>query len=285
MTHSDGLMDRLGPYALGLPDADEDGALASHLAEGCDRCAAELRELRESVALLALGIQPLELTGDLRQRILDRIVGGGFAFVLSNAGDWKDEAGLETKQLYSAGDNGGTTLLSLPAETWLVEVYRAGHLGYVIQRGELEGDGVRLGAGDFVPAAGKVPGRKMRAVQDSVLLAVAGAEDATPLQSPRAVRAEKAAWTPMEPGVFALPLAGSAEEGVEISLLRMEPGAVIAKHKHDLVEELCLIAGDCRFQDVELGPEDYHRANPGTTHDLTTSVGGCTMVSINRRVP
>jgi anti-sigma factor ChrR (cupin superfamily) len=283
MTHSDVLMNRLGPYALGLPDSDEDGALASHLAEGCDRCAAELRELREAVAALALGIQPLDLTGDLRQRILDRVVGRSFTFVLSTAGGWKDEAGLETKELYAAADGGGTRLISLPAEALLADAYRPGHLGYVIQRGELEGEGVRLGAGDFVPAGGSAPGRKMRALRDTVLLAVAGTESATPLQSPRAVRAEKAAWTQMEPGVYSLPVAGSAEEGVEISLLRMEPGAAIARHRHDLVEELCLISGDCRLQDVELGPEDYHRANPGTTHDLTTSVGGCTMVYITRR--
>jgi quercetin dioxygenase-like cupin family protein len=283
MTHPDIVIDRLAPYALGLPDADEDGALASHLAQGCDRCAAELRELREDTALVALGIQPLDLTGELRQRILDRIVGRNFAFVVSTAGEWKEEAGQETKDLYTAPDGGGTTLVSLPAESFLAEAYRPGHLGYVIQRGELEGDGVHLTAGDFVPAAGKVPGRKMRAVVDTVLLAVAGSEDAAPLQTPRAVRAEKAAWSQVEPGVFALPVAGSAEEGVEISLLRMEPGAAIARHRHDWVEELCVISGDCRLQDVELGSEDYHRANPGTTHDQTTSVGGCTMVYIIRR--
>jgi anti-sigma factor ChrR (cupin superfamily) len=282
MTHPDAIIDRLAPYALSLPDADEDGTLASHLAQGCDRCAAQLRELRESVATLALGIQPLDLASDLRQRILDRIVGRSFAFVLATAGGWKEEAGQETKELYRAEGGGGSRLISLPAEAWLAEAYRPGHLGYVIQRGELEGDGVRLGAGDFVPAAGKVPGRKMQAVTDTVLLAVAGPDDAAPLQSPRAVRAEKAAWTRMEPGVYALPLAGSADEGVEISLLRLEPGAAIARHRHDLVEEVCVISGDCRFQDVELGPEDYHRASPGTTHDQTTSVGGCTMVVIRR---
>ena len=49
MTHSDSQLDRLAPFALGLPEADPDGSVASHLAEGCEACAGELRELRETV--------------------------------------------------------------------------------------------------------------------------------------------------------------------------------------------------------------------------------------------
>jgi quercetin dioxygenase-like cupin family protein len=155
-------------------------------------------------------------------------------------------------------------------------------LGYVLLRGELDGEGLRLSTGDFIPAAGKIPGRKMSVVMDTLLLAVSGGPDAEPLDSPRAVRAGKAAWNPMEPGTFALPLAGSAKEGVEISLLRLEPGARVARHRHDWVEEICVVSGDYRVQDVELGPEDYHRAAAGTTHDATSSVGGCTLVYIVR---
>jgi anti-sigma factor ChrR (cupin superfamily) len=153
----------------------------------------------------------------------------------------------------------------------------------VIIRGELDGESLRLGAGDFVPAAGKLPGRKMAVVMDTVLLAVAGSEKALPLDFPRAVRSGKAAWNPMEPSTLALPLAGSAKEGVEISLMRIEPGGAVARHRHDWVEELCVISGDCRCQGMELGPEDYHRASPGTRHDVLTSVGGCTMVYITRK--
>jgi quercetin dioxygenase-like cupin family protein len=283
MSHPAGLGDRLGPYALGLPEADPDGSLASHLAGGCDSCMAQLREFRETAALLALGVAPLAPPEELRQRILDRVSGDNFAFVLSGAGQWQEEAGLETKVLYGSPEAPATSLISLPTGSWLEQAYRHGHLGYVIMRGELDGDGMRLGAGDFLPAAGKVPGRQMAVVMDTVLLAVAGSATATPLDSPRAVRSGKAAWNVMEPGTLALPLAGSAEEGIEISLLRVEPGAMVARHRHDWIEELCLISGDCHCQGLELGPEDYHRANRGTTHDVTHTVGGCTMVYITRR--
>jgi quercetin dioxygenase-like cupin family protein len=283
MSHTPDLLDRLASYALGLPDADLDGALAAHLADGCDNCVTELRELRETVALLALGAEPVASSSDLRERILDRIKGGNFAFVFSGSGEWQEEAGLDLKQLYAAPGGGGSSLISLPAGSWLAEAYRPGHLGYVILRGELDGEGLRLGVADFVPAAGKVPGRKMAVVIDTVLLAVAGSEDAVPLESPRAVRSSKAAWNPMEPGTLALPLAGSVGEGIEISLVRIEPGGTVARHRHDWVEELCLITGDCRCQGVELGPEDYHRAGTGSTHDVTTSVGGCTMVYVIRK--
>jgi anti-sigma factor ChrR (cupin superfamily) len=283
MTHSTELQERLAPYALGLADADPDGALASHMATGCESCKTELRELRETVALLGLGAEPLHLPGELRDRILNRIGGESFIFVLSGSGEWHEEAGLEIKPLYNRPDGGGTSLVSLRTGSWLEEAYRPGHLGYVILRGELDGEGLRLSAGDFIPAAGKVPGRKMAVVTDTVLLAVAGSEHATPLDSPRAVRSGKAAWSPMEPGTLALPLGGSAEEKVEISLVRMEPGAAVARHRHEWVEEVCLVSGDWRCQGMELGPEDYHRANAGTTHDVTATVGGCTMVYITRK--
>ena len=282
MTHPSELSDRLAPYALGLPDADLDGALASHLSSGCESCMTELRELRETVALLELGAEPIQPATHLRDRILSRISGEGFVFVLSGSGEWREDDGLELKQLY-AEPAGGTWLISLPAGSYLEEAYRPGHLGYVIIRGEMDGEGHRLGAGDFIPAAGKAPGRKMAVVTDTVLLAVSGSEAAVPLDSPRAVRSSKAAWNPMEPGTLALPVAGSAHEGVEISLVRMEPGAAVARHRHDWVEELCVISGDWRCQGMELGPEDYHRASPGTTHDVITSVAGCTMVYIIRK--
>ena len=283
MSHPAGLADRLAAHALGLPDADPDGALAAHLAAGCEGCAVELRELRETGALLALGVGPVEPPAGLREQILDRVSGEGFVFELAGSGAWQEDGSLESKQLYSEPGRGGTWLVSLRSGTWLEDAYRPGHLGYVILRGELDGEGHRLGPGDFVPAAGKLPGRKMAVAIDTVLLAVAGSEQAIPLDSPKAVRSGKAAWNPMEPGATALPLAGSAEEGIEISLLRLDAGGSIARHRHDGVEELCVISGDCRFQGMELGPDDYHRAGPGTRHDVTSSVTGCTLACIIRK--
>jgi hypothetical protein len=283
VTHPAGLVDRLAAYALGLPDSDPDGTLASHLADGCSNCASDLRELRETAALLALGGQPLNPPDGLRERIVDRVSGESYAFVLSSTGEWREDGSLSIKQLYAGPNDGATSLVSLRTGSRLEEAYRPGDLGYVLLRGELDGEGLRLGTGDFVPAAGKVPGRQLSVVTDTILLAVAGSEQAAPLDSPRAVRSGRAAWKPAEPGVLTLPLAGSAEEGVEVSLVRMDPGASLARHRHDWVEELCLVSGDLRCQGVELGPEDYHRAGPATTHEVATTVGGCTMVYITRR--
>jgi anti-sigma factor ChrR (cupin superfamily) len=283
VTHTPGISDRLASYAAGLADADPDGSVAAHLASGCETCAKDLREFRETIALLALGVEPVDAGPELSARILDRVGGENFVFVLSDSGDWRQDSGLEIKHLYTAPDGAGTSLVSLRAGSWLEEAYRPGHLGYVLLRGELDGEGLRLGPGDFVPAAGKLPGRKMAVVADTVLLAVSGSPGAAPLDSPRAVRSGKAAWNPVEPGVLALPLSGSAEEGIEISLVRLEPGASVARHRHEWVEELCLISGDCSWQGMELGPEDYHRATPGTTHDVMTSVGGCTMAYVIRK--
>ena len=283
MTHPAELVDRLAAFALGLPDADPDGTLASHVADGCARCVSDLRELRETAALLALGIQPVNPTDGLRERVVDRVSGESYAFVLSSSGEWREDGSVSIKHLYAGPNDGGTSLVSLRTGSSLAEAYRPGHLGYVLLRGELDGEGLRLGPGDFVPAAGKMPDRQLSVVTDTILLAVAGSERAAPLDSPRAVRSGRAAWNPAEPGALALPLAGSAVEGVEVSLVRMEPGATLARHRHDWVEELCLVSGDLRCQGVELGPEDYHRAGPATTHDVATTVGGCTMVYVIRK--
>jgi quercetin dioxygenase-like cupin family protein len=285
VTHPSALTDRLAAFALGLPDADPDGSVATHLADGCTSCATDLRQLRETAALLGLGIQSLPPTGGLRERVADRISGESYAYVLSSTGEWREERGISVKQLYVTSNDGGTSLVSLRTGSGLAEAYRPGDLGYVLLRGELDGEGLRLGPGDFVPAAGKVPGRQLSVVMDTILLAVAGSEQAAPLDSPRAVRSGRAAWNPAEPGVVALPLAGSAEEGVELSLVRMEPGATLPRHRHDWVEEICLLSGDLRCQGVELGPEDYHRAGPATTHEVAATVRGCTMVYITRRKP
>jgi hypothetical protein len=139
------LVDRLAAHALGLPDADNDGSLASHLAAGCPACASELRELRETGALLALGIEPVDSSSRLRERIVDRVSGESFAFVLSSSGEWREDGGIGIKQLYTAPSGAGTSLISLRTGSWLEEGYREGHLGYVLLRGELDGEGLRLG--------------------------------------------------------------------------------------------------------------------------------------------
>ena len=180
MNHPPELGYRLAGLALGLVDADSDGSLASHLDTGCESCATELRHYRETAALLALGIEPLHPPEALRQRILDRAGGNSFAFVLSGAGEWRKEDGLEAKVLFDTPEGPLTSLLSLPTGSWLADAYRPGHLGYMIMRGELDGEGMRLGVGDFLPAAGKVPGRQMAVVMDTVLLAVAGSATAAP---------------------------------------------------------------------------------------------------------
>jgi quercetin dioxygenase-like cupin family protein len=280
--HTPRILEQLAPVALGLPEADPTGAVLTHLSEGCDICAIEFAQLRETAALLALGSDPLSSPADLRERINRRIQDTSFEFILATDGAWESAGNLEFKRLYAA-PGGSTTLISLPTGSWLAEAYRPGHPGYVILRGELDGEGLRLSTGDFIPAAGKIPGRQMAVVMDTVLLAIAGPTDAEPLDSPKAVRSGRAAWNPVETGVLALPLAGSEREAIEISLVHMEAGAIAARHRHEWVEELCVVSGDCRCQGIELGPEDYHRAAPGTSHEEIRSLGGGTLVYIVRK--
>lgn len=254
--------------------------LEAHV-QRCPQCTVELFELRETAALLALGSEALFPDPGLRVRVLERIGRERFGFVLSSEGAWVDQGGgLQIKQLFLGSDGSRTSLVALPARMPVSRAYHQGDLGYVVIRGELESEGVRLGAGGLLPGAGGDRGSEAAALTETVLLAVSARPGDTLTGSPTA-RPAVGKWKELEPGALILPLGGSVE-GLQISLMRMTPGAKISRHKHEEVEELCLISGDCRCQGVEVGPEDYHRASPGTTHEATTTVGGCTMVYITR---
>lgn len=63
-------LERAAIAALGALDADELGALAEHLREGCARCLAELRETEKTLAALAALPAPCATPAALRERVL-----------------------------------------------------------------------------------------------------------------------------------------------------------------------------------------------------------------------
>jgi hypothetical protein len=103
-THTPRIVEQLPPVALGLPDADPTGAVLSHLSEGCEICAVELAQLRETAALLALGSDPLSSPADLRERIIGRTQETSFEFILATDGAWESAGTMEFKRLYAVDD-------------------------------------------------------------------------------------------------------------------------------------------------------------------------------------
>ena len=60
-------------YPLGALNANEHQDFESHLADGCETCAEELRTFRAVAEELGLAVAPVATRPALRQRVIDRL--------------------------------------------------------------------------------------------------------------------------------------------------------------------------------------------------------------------
>jgi anti-sigma factor ChrR (cupin superfamily) len=91
--------------------------------------------------------------------------------------------------------------------------------------------------------------------------------------------ATEGAWREVGPGAFQRELAGEPR-GPHTYLIRLRPGAGVAPHEHAAVEHCHVLAGDLYVAGRHLHAGDYHRAAPGTAHEITRSDGGCLLLII-----
>lgn len=161
-------------YALGALEGEEARAFEAHLEEGCDACAAELREFESVVGNLGLAAPEAEPPGTARERLLGRLAAGGssepeekkgagadpsrslcdegFLVVRAGEGQWlpTGDAGVSFKLLYTDRERGTfTTLVRMEAGAH-IRAHR--HLGVeqcLVIEGDLRAGGVEMGAGDF----------------------------------------------------------------------------------------------------------------------------------------
>lgn len=105
---------------------------------------------------------------------------------------------------------------------------------------------------------------------------IEGAVDAEPSlrQSALTVRASEAAWERLAPGIERKVLYVDPHAGWQSYLLRMAPGASLAGHGHDKIEECLLLEGELMIGDLRLGAGDYHLAHAGTLHPEISSENG-----------
>ena len=73
MSHRDEHLDMCAAYAVGSLDDAERAEFLAHLDSGCTECAAMLRELERTAALLGSGVQPVEPPPRLRAAVLAAI--------------------------------------------------------------------------------------------------------------------------------------------------------------------------------------------------------------------
>jgi anti-sigma factor ChrR (cupin superfamily) len=91
-------------------------------------------------------------------------------------------------------------------------------------------------------------------------------------------RSDEMPWEDFAPGIFQRRLFRDATRQYATTLIRMEPGARYPSHRHEDVEELFILSGDLRVAGVIMHSGDYCRAEPGSRHPDTHSVGGCTLL-------
>lgn len=89
------------------------------------------------------------------------------------------------------------------------------------------------------------------------------------------VRSAQMAWRDLGPGVSMKMLFNDSAGMRATMLLRLAPGGKLVAHRHRQVEEFYVLEGNCICAGEFLQAGDYHRAEAGSVHPITSSDEGC----------
>lgn len=89
-------------------------------------------------------------------------------------------------------------------------------------------------------------------------------------------RADEGEWEPYAPGITRRWLWDR-----KTFLLRVEPGAILPHHGHDVAEHCVVIQGRIEVGRVRVGPGDYHVAEAGTPHVAIAAPEGALILVYN----
>ncbi|MCW5799097.1 MAG: Cupin7 domain-containing protein [Nitrospira sp.] len=89
------------------------------------------------------------------------------------------------------------------------------------------------------------------------------------------VRSKGLAWHELGAGLSMKVLFHDPVGSRTTMLLRLAPGGTLIGHRHPQVEELYVLEGSCLCAGEFLQVGDYHRAEAGTVHPVTSSEEGC----------
>ncbi len=88
-------------------------------------------------------------------------------------------------------------------------------------------------------------------------------------------------WKPGNaPGVEIKVLAVDEERSYYTTLVRMQPGASLAPHRHVGPEESYILQGELLVSGVLMGPGDYCHAAVGSMHTRVTTKTGCVFIAV-----
>ncbi|MFQ5641416.1 MAG: cupin domain-containing protein [bacterium] len=95
------------------------------------------------------------------------------------------------------------------------------------------------------------------------------------------LKADEGTWNEVSEGVTTKNLFEDTERKITTMLVRMAADSKFAAHAHGGPEELYILEGDCLCAGELLGPGDYHRAESGSEHGMTSTKNGCLMLVIS----
>lgn len=90
----------------------------------------------------------------------------------------------------------------------------------------------------------------------------------------RTIRADFGVWEEIEPGVQKKLLYVEANSGWQSYLIKMEAGASVIEHHHDIIEECFVIDGEIQIDGELVGKGDLYLAYPGFFHKEIVSRTG-----------
>ena len=85
------------------------------------------------------------------------------------------------------------------------------------------------------------------------------------------LRAREGTWEPFDDGITRRLLMADPDQGVELALYRLEPGAAFAPHEHTHDEECWVVQGDIMIGDLLVEAGDMHIARAGSAHPALTA--------------
>jgi quercetin dioxygenase-like cupin family protein len=96
----------------------------------------------------------------------------------------------------------------------------------------------------------------------------------------RTLPANEGTWIALAPGVRFKELHRNATLGRWTILVDAKPGAAFPSHEHAQDEEIFMISGDLSFDNVELGPGDFHFSPKGSLHAAHRTRAGCRCIIV-----
>ena len=94
------------------------------------------------------------------------------------------------------------------------------------------------------------------------------------------LRLNEGKWRKLAPKVSSKVLYADAQTGLVTSLIKLEPGGYLPRHRHLGIEQMFIVAGECLINGEVFSPGDFRMRPPNTEDDELTTERGATILLV-----